>query len=224
MNVRCPQCRTLNEGTPAACGWCNAKLSPTAAGRPPRQTNAAGAAGPARPNFDANGPAAAAPYADYRDFRHRRIGGWLIVFAVGLFATGALGAFQLFETIGFIGGDDWARLHAPDAPGFSGGLSMLISYEFFANAFVVLCVVFLFVCFFGRVSYFPKLATGFILASLAVSLFDFAFCQMIVDSLPTEAAREMNRAGGSAGRGFISSVIWISYLHKSARVKETFVN
>ena len=142
-----------------------------------------------------------------------RIGGWLILVAIGL----VLSPFVCVETI------------ITDYPILTGGeyqsalqehasLATLVTIEIAVNAvFIVglLCLNFL---FFTKRKIFPKWMIVYLVAQIFLSVLDQTAAAIVVSS-----AAALTMIAGLA-RPLLAALIWIPYFSTSKRVKATFVN
>ena len=65
---------------------------------------------------------------------------------------------------------------------------------------------------------FPKVMIGYLACNFALVLFDY----FLTDQIPSVSLSDDNSAGNEIFRSIVAAAIWIPYLLKSERVKQTF--
>ena len=148
------------------------------------------------------------------------IGGWLILLAIGIVFSPIRIIAQIFPTYFTIFSDgSWAILTTPGSATYHPLWKPILISEIIANVcFVILWIVIAFL-FFSKKEKFKRL---FIIAILATAVFQVLDAWAITFVIPTtnifdkESMVELIRT-------LIYGAIWISYLHRSKRVKATFI-
>jgi hypothetical protein len=146
----------------------------------------------------------------------RGIGGWLILPIVHLVADVVILVLATAAGVKKSAAD----VHAPHAT-FPPGALFFILFLLFAVAicaFAIYCLVQLF----QKKRDVPYLMTAFYLLVAIKMLVNLGLVRHFPDAQTTDAVL------ASAWRGFLGAsagaVVWISYFHKSARVRNTFTN
>ncbi|WP_186767124.1 DUF2569 domain-containing protein [Devosia ginsengisoli] len=145
------------------------------------------------------------------------LGGWLILPALGLFATPVLA----IPTFG-----DLLPLLTSGA-GLTAAQMLVVWFELISNVVLqLLAPAVLLALFFQKKRYFPLLYAGWLAANLLIMLLDLVFVYNAFRSYydtPGVVFWDQDTAQG-IGRAVFGAAIWIPYMFKSVRVKNTFVN
>jgi hypothetical protein len=146
------------------------------------------------------------------------IGGWMVLFAIGLVFTPLRILWTIIDN-DFFNLLTWETLAYSGSASYNPGLVALIIAELFCNTILLVLTVLMIILFFGRRSSFPILVNFFygfgiifilsdaVLANMMNGTSEKDNWQVVVDSL----------------RLMISAAIWVPYFHLSKRVKRTFV-
>jgi transglutaminase-like putative cysteine protease len=143
----------------------------------------------------------------------RRIGGWLVVLAIGLccftlVTGGRLIGSPYFNTIS-LNVHNGSRLEIP--------FKAVMIFECFSLIFLVCLAAFCIVLLFKRRDIFTRYMIAFYIALIAFRIVDHIWAQLI----------SPNPHWGSGIQTIVLSIIiaaiWISYLKRSARARETFI-
>lgn len=136
------------------------------------------------------------------------IGGWLILIAVGLAVSPFVSLFGIYRDFRLLFG------HANWALESYHGLALLILFEAATNTIFFLSLIGLNILFYQKKKSFP----GWMIAFLCVQIFI-----ILVDHLA--AMRYFPTVSlAHPARALISASIWVPYLLRSLRVKETFTH
>ena len=152
---------------------------------------------------------------------HHKIGGWLILFAIGivLYPVGIL--ISLFtELFPAFFHENWSVLTTPGSQGYHPLWTPMLLAELIGNIFFFFFSICLVVLFFQRRKLVTKLAVLFLLSNLifvGVDYFLTQFVLMNAVSINLDTTINLIRTG-------VASVIWIPYFLLSKRVKGTFIN
>ena len=145
------------------------------------------------------------------------LGGWLILVMLGLFTrpviffqgmVDLLPAFQLAY---------WRDIDKSVHPDYVTAFKALLGCELFFNIVFFILLLTLLVLFFKKRTSFPVLFIVVALAQVLVGALDTAAGYYIADrdAMDYEESRQLVRMG-------IFAVVWISYMRKSTRVRQTF--
>jgi hypothetical protein len=151
----------------------------------------------------------------------RRIGGWLIVIAVGLSLSTLRNLLDCAFSISLLFRQPlWDNLTNPASTAYHPYWKPALIYEAAFNSVIFLMSLILLVLFFQRKKLFPKLIVPMIPTAFALNLIDY----ILAGFIPKVADSAMyTRWGHALIVSFIGMHIWIPYFLVSRRVKETFV-
>ena len=166
-------------------------------------------------------PPPLATETQFRPLQAPKIGGWLIVIAIGLILSILQNLTNMLQVLAPLGGGFvWQRLTVPTSPVYHPYWKGIIIYDaiagcvFFTINFVAL------VLFFGKRRLFPKLTIVFIPCIFVMSFISYYLTSLI----PAVADKPAHAAQGQALIvKFIALHVWIPYFLVSKRVKATFV-
>ena len=148
------------------------------------------------------------------------IGGWLVVFAIGLALTPMRRLVKMILVFGPIHGETWAALTTPGSPDYAGHWRPLLLSEFAADVALLAWPLVVIHLFLTRRRALVPVAIGYMVVSLGVAIADLTAVQLVVGA---QAAADRNSVWPIALE-FLSACVWIPYLLKSRRVKATFLN
>jgi hypothetical protein len=232
-SIKCPNCGLVSFATAPDCKRCHAKfLAP-----PPD------AAVMAMPNgqfsFSQNTafppqPVAFQPLPEYH-VEAPPIGGWLIVFAIGLAITLGLCALLLPEYINILSSKAYYMLTTEGSPIYASSFSSAFTFEFSWLVAIGIASILMLIRFFRKSSSFPRMAIFILAATIVVAFIDYLLALNVEHQLTEKLAA----LSGSRGKvpplmpGYItlfilysilSSIAWIAYFKNSRRVEATFIN
>lgn len=149
------------------------------------------------------------------------LGGWLILPALGLFLTPFLIGTRLFsDFLPLFTDGTWTALTNPGSEYYLPGWGALLLFEIMGNVFVILLDLVLVGLFFMESPRFPILFICFLAFNALFTVVDLAWARAIIPldaQMGLDGLREVTRAVGAA-------VVWIPYIVKSRRVKNTFAH
>jgi hypothetical protein len=155
------------------------------------------------------------------DQQYEKIGGWLILVAIGLVLTPLrslviVGRIYLpmFMT------ERWAALTTPGGPAYHPLWAPILIFEFVGNIAVMLFGVVAAVCLFQKRRIFPKLMIAFLLSNLLFVGADY----VVADWIPAVARQNDRESLRELGRTLFACLIWIPYFLVSKRVTGTFLH
>lgn len=128
------------------------------------------------------------------------IGGWLILFIIGQFASGLSGAISFISIITYLGSSDHHNI-------------FLALYIIVGILVVIIGSIAILYCIFSRNILFRKL---FIIQNVSLLLFSFLSYAYIT---PFGITYDLSRISSS----IISTLIWLTYLYRSKRIRNTFI-
>jgi len=143
----------------------------------------------------------------------RPIGGWLIFFGI------ILGCFVLVQTAGILKSPyfNLAAFKAHDRTTIEYGFKALFTFESFVTVFFGCTAIFCLVLYFKKRDIFPLYTKILLLCILGYYIIDYLGSKAFLPNLDSKNAIERIIRSG------ISAAIWITYLKRSSRVKETFI-
>lgn len=230
-SIRCPNCDLVSFANATECKRCQAKFL-----APPDATAMAMPTTPYSFNQNAALPAQPVQFEPLPEFEMKAppIGGWLIVFAIGLGVSLGLCGLLLPEYIKFMSSPAYQMLTTPGAElyvsSFSAGFNLELIWLVVSSSGSILLLLRMF----RKSSSFPSLATFILAAHIVVASIDFLMAINIEHQL-----REKLVALYGASKvppllpaymsmyiayAILSSIAWILYLKNSRRVESTFIN
>jgi len=149
-----------------------------------------------------------------------KIGGWLILWAIGLLLYPVQTAVSLFtDIIPALSETNPHMLTSPDSIAYHPLGSPLLIMELVGNVCFLIFSISVIVFFFSRRRFFPKLAIVFIALNLIFVGLDYFLARAIlIKADPVDAESIVNFI-----RTLVASTIWIFYFIFSKRVKRTFI-
>jgi hypothetical protein len=158
--------------------------------------------------------------ADAASKQYDKIGGWLILVALGLiFAPIRLVVVLVKDLLPALSADTWARLTTPGTESYHPLWAPLLLFEIIGNCLFIVFPIIIAVFFFQKRRFVPRLIIVLLLANLAFVAIDY----FAADLIPFVAAQEDTGSLVELIRVLIASAIWVPYLLVSKRVKGTFV-
>ncbi len=148
------------------------------------------------------------------------IGGWLIPVCLGLIYRPFALAIGLFGTyLPIVTDGSWEQLTTPGMDAYHPLWAPALMYEIIGNFIFLLAGCYLLFLFFKRSRTFPKtfvVVMGASLVFLVVDLF-------LANSIPAVASQDNSDLHKQIMQTIIACAIWIPYMFKSVRVKNTFI-
>lgn len=152
---------------------------------------------------------------------YQKIGGWLILCAIGLVLYPVQTLVSLFtELMPALSSEHWSAVTSPASPAYHPLLAPLVVAELVGNLLFFIFSICLAVFFFQRRKYVPKLIISFLIANLIFVGIDYFVTQYIIirpSSINLDAAINFVRTAAAV-------IVWIPYFVFSKRVGRTFVN
>lgn len=148
------------------------------------------------------------------------LAGWLVIVCIGLIATPLRLSYFLLQTYPPIFRDGtWDALTTPGTESYHPFWAPLLLGEITVNLAMIAMSIYLLYLFFRHSARFPKLYILLLGGSLFFILIDAFAAQVVLPNQPLMDAE----TGGEFGRSAIVAAIWIPYMLKSRRVRNTFV-
>jgi hypothetical protein len=148
------------------------------------------------------------------------IGGWLLLPVIGLFifpirclVSLATDYLPIFTT------GAWAVLTTPGSQRYHALWAPTLVGEIAFNVLFLAMDIWLLVLLFSKSWRFPKVFIGFAFLNLAFIVLD----SIAGNQIPAVAEAPGNDTAREIGRAFVMVLVWVPYMLKSKRVKNTFV-
>lgn len=152
---------------------------------------------------------------------YSKIGGWLILYAIGLVLYPLQTLFSLVtKLLPAVFSENWAALTSPTNPGYNTLWAPLVIAELVGSIGFFLASIFIIIFFFQRRHGVPKLVIFFLTANLifvGADYFIIHFFLIRTNSINVDATINFVRT-------MVAGAIWIPYFMFSRRVKKTFTN
>jgi len=158
--------------------------------------------------------------ADAAPKQYDKIGGWLILVAIGLIFTPIRLLVVLFkDLLPALSADTWSRLTTPGTEAYHPLWAPLLFFEIIGNCLFILFPIIIAIFFFQKRRFVPRLIIVLLLSNLVFVAIDY----FAADFIPFVAAQEDIGSLTELIRVFMAGVIWVPYFLVSKRVKGTFV-
>jgi hypothetical protein len=152
--------------------------------------------------------------------QYDKIGGWLILVAIGLIFTPLRLLVVLFkDLLPALSGETWSRLTTPGTAAYHPLWAPLLFFEVIGNCLFIVAPIIVAIFFFQKRRFVPRLIIILLLANLVFVAIDY----FAADLIPFVAAQEDIGSLIELIRVFIVCAIWVPYFLVSKRVKGTFV-
>lgn len=146
------------------------------------------------------------------------LGGWLVLVGLGVTVTPFRILVTLIQTLPSYGATTWAAYTTPGASNYHPAWAPILMFELIGNIAMLVFTIFLAWLFYRRKRQFPVVFTWTVLLSwvfVAVDQLASGFVP-VADPEPTNWSRELMR--------LLIALIWVAYMRRSRRVRNTFVN
>ncbi len=154
------------------------------------------------------------------DSEPRGLGGWLILVAIGLTIAPLLLALELIQVnIQIFTAGYWSVLTDPSSEAYHPLWAPLFVFESIGNLVLIAVAAAGMVLFFRRSSAFPKLMVSYYLGGLGFIALDLLASNFIL----AVAAIDDVASLGAVIQSITICVIWIPYMYRSRRVRNTFL-
>jgi hypothetical protein len=158
--------------------------------------------------------------ADASERQYDKIGGWLLIVAIGLILAPIRLMVVLFkDLLPSLSTDAWSRLTTPGTEAYHPLWAPLLLFEIIGNCVFILFPIIIAVFFFQKRRFVPQLIIVLLLANLVFVAIDY----FVSDLIPFVAAQEDIGSLVELIRVLIACAIWVPYFLVSKRVKGTFV-
>lgn len=148
------------------------------------------------------------------------IGGWLIIPLIGLLLMPLKLLFSLHnDFLPIFQEGYWEVLTTPGAEAYHHLWAPLLIFEIVGNVFFVLFDLVLLYLLFTKHHLFPKLFIAFLASNVVFVTADY----FAADLIPAIAAQSDPEALRELRRTIVGALIWIPYMLRSERVRNTFL-
>jgi transglutaminase-like putative cysteine protease len=147
------------------------------------------------------------------------IGGWLILFAIGLCVTPIGYLVNIFQNA-YFNANNWDSIISKTSVNYNPVVAGLVVVEVLYNIVMLAFLITLIILFINQRSSVPRLITLYYGISILFSILDLA----ILSSLDWQTKAEARATSTSLGKLILTGAIWVPYFNLSVRVKQTFVN
>lgn len=165
-----------------------------------------------------SGPAAASPDPVLAPGK-TGLGGWLILLGITLFISVLAKLVTLAQDFVAISSPDWQQLVTPGSPAYDPLWGPAVWVEILLTLGLLGFNIYVIALFFRKKATFPRHFTIFAVSNIVVIAVSLALCAQI-HNFPKDAKMQIIK---SVFQSLIYLGIWGSYVHKSLRVKRTFV-
>jgi hypothetical protein len=154
------------------------------------------------------------------------LGGWLILPMLGLFITPIFTVYTIINDLLPVFEDEaWASFTTRGGEFYHPDWQGTFIVELFGNVAIASFAVILIVMFFSKSRSFPSFFITFLIVHIIFLMIDFLLAVPVLeDVFPDFAMSAKKELGRDFGRSIIGGFIWIPYMLKSKRVRNTFVN
>lgn len=166
-------------------------------------------------------PGPAAPVPGPGSLRHDEpvgLGGWLVLVGLGVTVTPFRVLVTLIQSLSGYSTTTWAALTTPGASNYHPGWAPILMFELLGNIALFVFSVLLAWLFYRRKRQFPIVFTWIVLLSWAFVAID----HLAAGFVPLQDPDPVNWAGDFMR--LLAAVLWIAYMRRSRRVRNTFVN
>lgn len=147
------------------------------------------------------------------------IGGWLILVSFAIVWSAIKLSIGAKQSISIFGTNEYKLLTTKGSEYYMPEYTTILNFEAIANIILLIGILIVLIFFFMQKRLFPKLYMGFILLNLTILLIDTALAfQLKIITVDMKSEMQLGIV-----RSIIYACIWIPYMIKSVRVKNTFV-
>ncbi len=144
----------------------------------------------------------------------KKVGGWLVLPAIGIAMTPLLMLVSIFNT-GFFHSDVWSGLFNPETSNYTLGHSLLVLFEFTFNILFIVYAILINILFHGK-----RTSTPYLMIAFYVSYSIFIIADVFIGyGLKITAGTVLYK---EVFKSIVRLAIWVPYFTKSERVKQTF--
>jgi hypothetical protein len=170
------------------------------------------------------------PNVEFSEPELRGLGGWLVLVGIGLIGNLYYRVQGIFRDIHAFRSSSLHLMVDPNSPYHMIGFIPLLGLEFCGHVALVVAVGLLIYFFVSKTRLFPRLYIAYLWAFAAFDACDVALVRLQVQGAPSEHFRQSMIHGAlfrQEYQAFVligGAILWTSYMLKSRRVQQTFVN
>jgi hypothetical protein len=158
---------------------------------------------------------AATPMADFNNIRLQGLGGWLVLVGMALLTRPILSIIILGKLAPMMSAETWHTLTSPEGANYHPVWAIYLVFDLVVHTATVIACVLLLTFFFQRRRLFP---IGYIVFLVSTAVFT------IIEAVLNNLGPDKNTSTTSQALGVVmSSGLWVVYMHRSQRVKLTFI-
>ena len=230
-SIKCPNCGLVSFATASDCKRCRAKFL-----APPEAAVMALPAGQISFNQTAAVPPLPVSFRTLPEYQPTAtpIGGWLIVFAIGLGISLGLAVLSIETFVNLSSTQAFHDLTTPGSPIYISSFNFGITFEVIWSSLVAVTAVILLLRFFRKSRSFPRLAMALLGANIVFAFIDYLFGLNVQNELMEKLAPAIGKdkvagmfpwyMGLIVWYSILSSIFWIGYFLSSRRVESTFIH
>jgi hypothetical protein len=152
------------------------------------------------------------------------IGGWLILIAIGVTLSPFIAAGMDYATYSQVFSEDiWSALTDSSSPAYVPYYALTVSVEAIIGIVIDAYLFYLIYLFYKKKSDFPSLYIKLVFVIFAFTIIDIFVVSLV---FPNSTAKDL--FDPLTVRAIVQSIfailVWVPYMKKSVRVKNTFVN
>ncbi len=149
--------------------------------------------------------------------KYNKIGGWLLFLVFGWCFSLFKQFTSIFDIMEMFKNGTFDILRDVNSEFYNPNVVPLIQYEFIGGILCIIGIFYGLMLMFKKSIKFPKYAIIFLILVQAASVIDIVWGYAIGIEITSELV-------GQVIGGIIAAIVWISYLKKSVRVEQTFIN
>ncbi|MDR9856179.1 DUF2569 domain-containing protein [Paenibacillus sp. VCA1] len=166
------------------------------------------------------------PQASVRTDDLRGLGGWLVLVQINMYYSLLLLSDYFFRNLlPIYSPETWNSLTSPNGEYYNPHAKRLFMLETLSTAVLLGLLVVAFVLLYRKKAAFPWILICYFVLSVMFDLgTNMVFDRFLTYEDLSGAERDQYMQNGQIIRRFVFSVVWVAYLLRSKRVKNTFVH
>ena len=146
------------------------------------------------------------------------LGGWLVLVGIGVTVSPIRVLVQFVQTLPSYNAATWGALTTPGAPRYDAAWAPVLMFELVGNIALLVFSLLLVWLYYGRKRQFPTVFSWVVPLSWVFIMAD----SLLTGLVPLTDPEPINWAGDFMR--FAVALAWVAYMHRSRRVRNTFVN
>jgi len=158
--------------------------------------------------------------------RYKGLKGWLIFVAIGLFANVVMEVYSFYDSIMLFKDKTIELLIDSSFNTYVPGFATLLRLEMAGGILFLAFAIYLILLFFQKNKKFPKYYIIFLVSSSIFIIIDYLLLSSLqIDSIEVRQIIDeaISEQVPEIARDILTTIIWVSYMLKSKRVKATFI-